>query len=63
MHLRATAAETCCQLLRPIDLAIGDPDLRAPVHQLWSVSAAPIPDAPPVTKATFPDTLDGIAKG
>jgi len=27
------------------------------------VNAAPMPDAPPVTNATFPDTLDAIGEG
>jgi hypothetical protein len=27
------------------------------------VNAAPMPDAPPVTNATLPDTLDAIAEG
>jgi hypothetical protein len=33
MRLRAIAAEALCQLLRLVDLAIRDPDLRARASQ------------------------------
>ena len=61
VRLCATAVEALRQLLRRVDLTIGDPDLGAPVDQLVA-NAAPMPDAPPVTNAIFPDTLDAMGK-
>jgi hypothetical protein len=62
MHLGAAMSKVLRQFLCPAGLTVGDPDFRTAIRQLGTARGS-MPDAPPVTKATFPDTLDGIAKG
>jgi len=58
----AIGGEALRELLCRLDLAVRNPDLGTPVGQ-FVASAAPMPEAPPVMKATLPETQGAMGEG